>query len=586
MLLLRIARQWLLLLMLSGLALPAMAASIPMDNGKQVTYAFKSERLSDFLTRLAKDQGLRLVLSRALKRDKRTLNGRKTGTPLNIFNSIVQSNGLLAYFDKRQLHIYLASEADHKYVALPLSQQQQLQQSMKSMDMVDQHNYVKLYPATSMMEIHGAPRFLQQSDELAEAIKQNSVGADNFIFQYFPLKYAWASDRNFSAGDRTVTVPGVATLLKQLTGQHLESGFGFDQPGKTAADPSRVKDNLVGQPLSSAVFNQPEGQAITHISQGSDGASIVADPYRNAVIVKDTEANITRYAQLIAQLDVPTQIVEIEATIIDVNTTQLRELGTDWRFSGTDGDISFGTGNVQSSFINALNFNNTDLIEQIPGLQIGAIIGDGDKFIARLTALEKEGVLKVSSRPKVATLNDLEAVIEASQSLFVPVPGAYEVDLFEVFSGTVFRVTPHVIEDDHLNRIRLTISVQDGVVELSDNETMPVTTKNSVNTQAIVNEGHSLLLGGLVREVTEVSESKVPLLGNIPLLGNLFKKETRNKTSSERLFLISPRLLTPTGAYGSTKKLENSVAQQEPSATKACIGYCDNDFGTEHFKLF
>ena len=100
MLLLRIARQWLLLLMLSGLALPVMAASIPMDNGKQVTYAFKSERLSDFLTRLAKDQGLRLVLSRALKRDKRTLNGRKTGTPLNIFNSIIQSNGLLAYFDK------------------------------------------------------------------------------------------------------------------------------------------------------------------------------------------------------------------------------------------------------------------------------------------------------------------------------------------------------------------------------------------------------------------------------------------------------------------------------------------------------
>ncbi|GGX75359.1 type III secretion system outer membrane ring subunit SctC [Saccharospirillum salsuginis] len=571
-----------------------LAAPLPLDDVTDVVYAFQGERLTAVLTRFFADQGVRLNMSDALERDRRTLNGRRSGSPRDIFTSLAESNGLLTYYDKQAAYVYLASEVEHDYLPLNPKYAPRIERALAQMGMMDSNNHTRLYTDAGLAEIHGVPRYVEHARQVINTITDTASQEDNLVIQYFPLKYAWATDRTFNAGESAVTVPGVATLLRNiLNGQPTDNyAFGSQAARQTADTARRVTGpEEEDQPLSAESFDTPNRRTGNgpDTYRGEGAASVVADPYRNAVIVRDTPENLAMYNRLIEQLDVPTQIVEIEATIIDVNTDRLRSLGTEWRFEDTENnvDVSSGSsGDIKSDFISALQADSTSVLQQVPGLQIGAIVGDEQRFVTRLRALENEGVLKVSSRPKVATLNDLEAVIEASRSLFVPVEGAYEVDLFEVFAGTVFRVTPHVIEDDDQNRIRLTIAVRDGVVDV--NGDMPVSTRNSVNTQAIINEGASLLLGGLEREESVVNEHKIPLLGDIPILGYLFKTKSTSIKRSERLFLISPRLLTPDGTpglagYGTVDPWTSSIRSPQLSSSDSgsCPGNCDYEHGDD-----
>ena len=107
----------------------------------------------------------------------------------------------------------------------------------------------------------------------------------------------------------------------------------------------------------------------------------------------------------------------------------------------------------------------------LAGLQVNSIITDASTFTARLNALEQEGVTNIVQRPQVVTLNDAEAVIESTQSVYVPVSGAFDEDLFGVMAGTVLRVTPHIIVDNGRQRIRLLVTIEDGNIQVSNQPT-------------------------------------------------------------------------------------------------------------------
>src|SRR5699024_7237607 len=205
-------------------------------------------------------------------------------------------------------------------------------------------------------------------------------------------------------------------------------------------------------------------------------------------------------------------------------------------------------------FLQALGVSDVALLDQVPGFQIGAIIGDEENLIARINALQTEGAVRVLSRPQVLTLNNLPAVLESAREVFVPVEGAFDVDLFNGYAGTVLRVTPHVNDTLAMPRIRLSIGIQDGDVQFSEDEVfeqshVPIVSRTAINTQAIIDVGKSLLLGGLTRNSTSTTTSKVPILGDIPLIGRLFRSDARDRERMVRLFLITPRLVDPSGGY-------------------------------------
>jgi type III secretion protein C len=279
-----------------------------------------------------------------------------------------------------------------------------------------------------------------------------------------------------------------------------------------------------------------------------DTPRIVADPYRNALIIRDTPERLAMYEDLVRHLDVESQIIQLDATVIDIDKSRVRQLGIDWTYQHGNTGAAFGGG-----------VHPLDGMLNLAGLQVNSIITDASTFTARLNALEQEGVTNIVQRPQVVTLNDAEAVIESTQSVYVPVSGAFDEDLFGVMAGTVLRVTPHIIVDNGRQRIRLLVTIEDGNIQVSNQPTtgtngqtlsqaVPSVVRNAVNTQAIIDVGQGLLLGGLNRRENTRTTNRIPLLGSIPLLGRLFRSDVTKRDTTERLFLISPQIIVATAA--------------------------------------
>lgn len=585
------------------------AREIPFSNNANIHYELTAEPLPRFIENFFSENGFRVVMSTQLKADKRTLNGVREGSPAEIFISILNSNQLISYYDGSLVFIYMAHEIVNRFHPLPTERASGLSVALQRMRLDDSINKTRVDTVANLIEISGVPRYIEQVEQLFAAVVQRD--ARFLVFRYMPLRHAWASDRGFVIGGRQVTIPGVATVLRQLVqnggdSQRMFASTDVSMPasagsvrGQGLAGVGSVQRNAAPRPNKRAPVPPPIPSAtqtastngldvldieiddawgeltdIPEVSPLGDEsvARIVADPQRNAVIVRDRVESMPLYEELIRKLDVPSQVIEIEATIIDVNTDKLREAGVDWRYASGTREAINGEPGTKADFLNVIAGDSVAPMSQLPGLQMGAIIGDEDRFVARLNLLQREGFVKVASRPKVVTLNDLEAVLESSRSVYVPVQGAYEVDLFKVFSGTILRVTPHVIEEGLSNQIRLIITAEDGVLDDSTNVNSPSVTRNAVSTQAVIEVDTSLLLGGLERTENITQVRKIPVLGDIPLLGSLFRTERKASQKSERLFLISPRILNieSTQAASAVENKENGLqgtaeASEEPS---------------------
>ena len=153
------------------------------------------------------------------------------------------------------------------------------------------------------------------------------------------------------------------------------------------------------------------------------------------------------------------------------------------------------------------------------------------------------------SRPQVLTLNNTEAALTSRSSVYVRVAGNQAVDLFNIDTGLTLKVTPSVESSGEPRRnIRLNIQIEDGSFNTSTSvDGIPKVDNHSVVTQAIVRDGESLLIGGYQYERNESTTSKVPLLGDVPYLGALFRDTQTTHERLERLILITPRLKSLAG---------------------------------------
>ena len=170
------------------------------------------------------------------------------------------------------------------------------------------------------------------------------------------------------------------------------------------------------------------------------------------------------------------------------------------------------------------------------------------------------------SRPQVITLSNLEAVLSSDQQFFVRIAGLEQVDLFNVTVGTSLRVVPNIVGDAEDPQIRLLVAIEDGsIVPDAAVDEIPVVEKATLNTQAMIYNGESLLLGGLVRETTSVDERGVPGLKKIPGVGRLFKRKTDLAITAERLFLITPKIIS--GQRGTPRSTSQRRRYDVQSAT-------------------
>lgn len=557
-------------------------AQFPLDEDREETYDLGARTLEEFFESFLSDQGVSVTISDAVAEETRTLRGERSGTPMEIFRSILNTNQLVAYHDGRTIHIYKENEVGRRFVAVDEERMDAAQRAIVDISGSGEVNTVSVVEP-GLLRVTGVPEFLEEAAGLTQAFGQRGE-EEEMVFRFFELDYAWADDREFQAANRTMVIPGIATVLRQLI-----SGTAGG-PSMGTVENSRRSESLRGQGLSR--YDEGGGgdaqAALAQISQAEERASddgngndrtiasamsrqgmptIVPAPGGQGVIVKDSAERMPMYAQLIDSLDQEPLVLEIEATIISINVDRLQDLGIEWRSADGDGDTEglFAGAGTKADLVNTLAQDDVAALGQLPGFQLGAILSEDGRFIARINALEDDGAARIVSRPTVVTLNGLEAAVESSEQVFVPVEGAFEVDLFDVFAGTVLRVTPHVNESTDPAQIRMFINVSDGSVETSlvegdgNGQRQPRVIRNAVTTQAMIRNGQSLLLGGLTEEQAQTSETKVPLLGDIPILGALFRSRSETQERTERLFLLRPRLVDPAQlARGGRGQLPNA----------------------------
>jgi len=575
-LLYRLGRYVVRALIVAALALltvQAEAAPIPFSVEK-VSYDLQGETLKGFLVRFFDDLGIAVTLSPAVQEESGTLNGPRSGMAAAVFKSIADSNGLVAYYDGSVAFIYKTRELSSRYFEIDPARVDAFREATIGFGLPDAYDSLQIKASTGVVTAKGTPRFLDQLSQLSTALVRRprtaAAAPPRTTLRFFSLKYAWAADTTFTVGNQRTVVPGVATILNQLLGDGDNGGSAGG--GSTSLPPA--VSGLRGKGLAalgnrlasaqgtsgtggyssglesdeSAQLATPSRSAFRASIEAGDAPRIVADPYRNALIIRDTPDRMQAYEELVRKLDVESQIIQLDATVIDIDKSRVRQLGIDWTYQHGNTAAAFGGG-----------VHPIDTLGQIAGLQVNSIITDASNFTARLNALEQEGVTNIVQRPQVVTLNDAEAVIESTQSVYVPVSGAFDEDLFGVVAGTVLRVTPHIIVDNGRQRIRLLVTIEDGNVQVTDQPTtasngqtlirpVPSVVRNAVNTQAIIDVGQGLLLGGLNRRENTRTTSRIPLLGSIPLLGRLFRSDITKRDNTERLFLISPQIIAATAA--------------------------------------
>lgn len=271
--------------------------------------------------------------------------------------------------------------------------------------------------------------------------------------------------------------------------------------------------------------------------------SIQSDARLNAIIIQDAPDRIPLYNSLIAQMDVPAPLIEIEALIVDVNTSRLEELGITWgaRFSGGTGAVGFG--DVSKATIDS---NTLSIVKGNAGVvsPTTAVLDTASRYlVARIRALEQQGDASIQARPSILTSENIGAVIDLSETVFIQTTSERSALVTPVTAGTTLRVTPRLSQRGDLPAIFMTVDIEDGQVQNGSAGGLPSVRKGVVSTEATLTGEQSLLIGGYNSEQRVVGNSKVPLLGDLPGLGGLFSSKSDSVQRRERLFLLKARVV-------------------------------------------
>ena len=452
-------------------------------------------------------------------------------TPVDFLDHMANIYGFIWYFDGHTLYVYNGNAAAQKIISLSYLSVDQLKSTLKKVGIWDGRFFWKAQPKEGLVFVSGPPRYIElvaQTSLLLDE-KEGERQKNKLTVRMFRLKYAWATDKSFPYRGQEISIPGVASIL-----QRIVSGGGVAQISKSnLPNPSIAPAKSVtqsGERKAAAAIARQEALAGINpqpLNQGADADSVYinADPRLNAIIVHDLESKMPMYQELIDSLDKPTSQIEISVSIIDIDTDKIDALGVDWNNGSTDREFAF-----------------TPLAEKLPAYStiIQASIGS---FNARLNLLAQEGRLKVISKPSILTLDNLEAVLDNSSTFYVSVASNEDAELFPVTAGTVVQVTPRIVREEVNRRIHMSINIQDGTGQQASGSALPSVKNSSISTQAIVNESESLLVGGFYKETEDQFSTKVPILGDLPVLGSLFKSEKVKKVKQVRLFLISPRIV-------------------------------------------
>jgi general secretion pathway protein D len=319
-------------------------------------------------------------------------------------------------------------------------------------------------------------------------------------------------------------------------------------------DMEKILSKLLAQMNNvSAVKKKKKG------AQTPTKAMVVADPERNALIVLATGEQIKNIRRTIDTIDIPKAQVYVKAKIIEINTNLAEQIGLRYGFEGgkiTDRGLFSAAANmgasslmVSNSLLGFLNNTTTQLDNNGNAItstdkpfKFSGGISEVFALGAKLDLLKQNGAAHVLSEPSVLCTNNKEATIQVGQTQSILTQAQQSTqgqgNIINNYSrediGLTLTVKPILSSDDRVN-LEVEAEIEDILPGSESSADRPTTTKRKVNTNAIVNNGETIILGGLMKNSGGKSSTKVPILGDIPILGELF---TSNGDSVSKINVV------------------------------------------------
>lgn len=331
------------------------------------------------------------------------------------------------------------------------------------------------------------------------------------------------------------------------------------------ADATELAKVLDGMLKGMQTTRQPIQGAPAATPFESGGITITADKSTNSLVIVASPGDFQNLVQVIKQLDKKRRQVFVEAMIVEASIDKLRELGTKWRGIATkEGEPVFvgGIGSIDLDAVNAI-------ISGLSGLTLGGMGNfmtvpvtrpDGTTrnitvpgFAALFSLSEFQGAINVLSTPQILTSDNKEAEIVVGENVpFITKREADPTRTASVFStierkdvGITLKLTPQITEGDY---VKMDIYQEISSVKQEQNPNIiisvgPTTTKRATKTSVTVKDNQTVVIGGLMQEREEDNITKVPILGDIPLLGWLFKSKTTSKKKTNLLVFLTPHIV-------------------------------------------
>lgn len=275
----------------------------------------------------------------------------------------------------------------------------------------------------------------------------------------------------------------------------------------------------------------------------SPRGSATFDTRTNTLIINDTSDSIASIRQLIEQIDIPVKQVMIEARIVKANDGFSKSLGVRWglRHSGNQG-IALGMEGFNADLKNPRYAVDLGVVGQTSGISFG-LLNIADSILQlELSAMQADNRGEVISSPKVLTADKQKAKVSSGTQIpYLEDSSSGATSVVFKDAALVLEATPNITPE---GKIGLELTIKNGVPDYANARfgAVPVN-EDSVQTNVILEDGQTVVLGGVFRNTISNNQSKVPFLGDIPAVGKLFRNDTKSNTKEELLIFVTPRII-------------------------------------------
>jgi type III secretion system YscC/HrcC family outer membrane pore protein len=405
----------------------------------------------------------------------------------------------------------------------------------------------------TQQEVDNSVLVIKELDQAAGEQLKNRIykkTIENFsqpeVFEVIPLNYASVGETVISLRpDETIRVPGIDVTIKEILGFKDKSkadkdGFEASLPymSSSRGDEKNMDDQLMIGFKMNMMLDKPP--------------TVSVDPRTNSVVVRGRPEQVERVKELIKKLDKPIPLVEITVVIVEANDGFSNQLGVNWKFSRETKNTAYSIGTLpggktiaaKAADATSGGSGQTGVTAVSPVL---SLVNDSlGQLLSQISALESAGLGRVLASPRLLTLDNRSSEIKSGQEIYVKVATETKFDVKSVKTGIIFKVIPHIINlantDDR--QVRMTIHAERSSFQVDYTaDAIPGTNTREINTEIIMRENETTVLGGLFETEASQNTSGVPFLKDIPLIGLLFRDSGKTLNRRELMFFITPRVV-------------------------------------------